>query len=843
MSRCRESKDGDLSKGLRGRGGRLRDFLQNQTGRVCCQTPWCLRLALPWNFSPRGPNRYAIRQAPYLTVLFLAAISVVMSACGSKVGGPQPVELTTVEQIRGVTARSAEQIPVRLRGRITYADPGLKLAFMQDSTGGIRIETAPFGAEFLEDDRSVDLTGIVASGGTSPAVTLSSIHVLGTPLQVSSPIQAGIHELVSGRWQYREVRVEGIVRSAAFDHTGRLGLSLRDQDGDVKAWVRDVFGFDYHALVDSRVSVRGVLSTRMDARGNVVAVRLWVPSIAQIRILEPAPTFRNVPARTVASVLAGSARDVPVHRIRLHGLVSLNSGGYILKDPTGAIGLRVPSSESIATGRPIDLLGFISYQNWVPTIEQCSVYIGPQAAAQTEVPATLTTVAQVHWLSEDQARLSRPVLLQAVVTYGDPSTTNTFVQDDTGGIYLAFQPGTAPALRLGQLVQIEGFTGPGEFAPVVVKPRVRVLGERKLPEPSPIGMEQLFTGIADSKWVQAKGVVHSVGSEGGHATLIASWGVNHFKVHVLGVRQLPASLLDSEIQVEGVCATLFNFRRQLLGIQVLVPDSKFLHVLKQGAPYTPPLRSIGQLLRFSISESGRKSRIRGVVTLTHPSGPTYVSDSSGAVLVESHSNALLAIGDLVEVLGFAGPGPFNPVLRDAEIHQLGTLRTPEPAIVTADDVLEEGYDSELIRIDALLVEQINGEFDQKLVLETGDRLIEARIDGQPLPALEPGSLLRITGVVSIRGDETPHALQPSEFSVLLRSPADVIVQERASWWKPQSMLKALRLTALVALLAIIWIVLLRRRVRERTGRLAAFARTACHGARPNPTARVLERPE
>jgi len=769
---------------------------------------------------PMAGKERTKRRTPALLTAFLAGMSMLAAGCRSNSGHPSAMPLTTVEQVRGVTAKSAaEQIPVHLRGTVMYADPGLKLLFVQDATGGIRVETMPSGGEFLDEGQFVELTGMVASGGSSPAVVASTVHVLSERTPTPAPVRATANGLVSGHLQYREVEIQGIVRSAAFDHTGRLGLAIHADDRDIKAWVRNMFGFDYHTLVDSRVRVRGVLSTRIDARDIPLAVRLWVPSIGGVEILERAPAFADIPARTVASLLANAPLNFPAHRVRLRGFVSLDNAGYVLKDASGAVPLRVASSESIETGGPFDLLGFATNENGSLTIGQCSIHTEQPVSAQTPALAPLTSVAQVHGLSEDEAVLSRPVNLRAVVTYSDPATSNTFVQDETGGIYLAVQPGTAPALRLGQLVEVDGFTGPGEFAPVITNPRVRVLAEAGVPKPFPIGMEQLFTGVADSRWVEATGIVHSIGSEGEHATMGVGWGVYHFKVHVLGTKRLPASLLDSEIRVEGVCGALFNFRRQILGIQVLVPNPGLVRVVRQGTPYNPPLRSIGQLLQFSISDSGRRSRIRGVVTLTHPEGPTYVSDASGGVRIENHAAAALQIGDLVEVTGFASPGPFNPVLYDAEIRRLGSQRFPEPAHVTADDVLEEGYDSELVRIDAVLVEQVAGEFGQKLVLETGDRLIEARIDGRRLPALDRGSLLRITGVVSIRGSETPQTVQPSEFSILLRSPNDVAVLQEAPWWRPEWALELIRIMALLVLLAIVWVVVLRRRVHQQTADL------------------------
>jgi hypothetical protein len=95
-----------------------------------------------------------------------------------------------------------------------------------------------------------------------------------------------------------------------------------------------------------------------------------------------------------------------------------------------------------------------------------------------------------------------------------------------------------------------------------------------------------------------------------------------------------------------VCGSLFNFKRQVLGMQLYVPDARFIQVEGGEAPHAPPLRKVEQLLQFSSSSHfGERSRILGVVTLAHPSGPTYVSDATGGVLVQNHAPAALKVGD------------------------------------------------------------------------------------------------------------------------------------------------------------------------------------------------------
>jgi signal transduction histidine kinase/CheY-like chemotaxis protein len=710
---------------------------------------------------------------------------------------------------------------VHIRGTVTFTDGFVQLLLVQDGTGAIRVEGAPLAGLPLDRGSHVDIAGVVAAGGTSPAVTCGSIRMSDRRGPLPAPVRPGASDLVSGRLQYRYVEIEGVVKSAAIGHTGRLALVVHALGWDVKVNVRDVPFSDYRSLVDGVVRVRGALGTSFDARGVPIGVRLWATDISSVTALKPAPAAAGIPTWTVRSVLSAGAAHPPEHRVRMHGSVSLTAGRLILLDSTGAVPLRPARFESIAAGRVRDILGFVAWERGSPVLTACTVLDWARERRSAAPLPVLTKVSQVKDLPEDRARLGYPVRLQGVVTYHNPVATNTFIQDGTGGIYLDIRRDDQPPLRAGQLVDVEGLSRPGQFAPIVSVRRVRIVGQRALPAPLRIDMEPLFTGIADGTWVEAQGVVHSVGRENGLCTLGINWGVHHFTAYLFDSTRLPDSLLDSRVHIQGVCGSRFNFKRQILGMQLFVPDAGFIRI-EGAAPHAPPLRDIEQLLQFSSSSHfGERSRIRGVVTLTQPAGPTYVSDSTGGVLIQNHAPAALKVGDSVEVTGFpvAIPGQFNPVMRDAEIRKLGHPGPPEPTLVTATDIIDDGYDADLVQIEAVLVDQAPVKGNQALVLQAGDRLFDARIDQQRLPSLEKGSLLRLTGIASIGTYELHQTVLPRTFSILLRSPADVVVLRPAPWWTTTRTFRLLGLMCIVALLAFVWIVVLRRRVRLQTADL------------------------
>ena len=93
----------------------------------------------------------------------------------------------------------------------------------------------------------------------------------------------------------------------------------------------------------------------------------------------------------------------------------------------------------------------------------------------------LTHADQIRRLSPQDASLRYPVLIRGVITMDAPAP-DFFVQDATAGIYVEGSPSPKYSHLLGQIVEIEGVTGPGKFAPVIRETKLRMLGKGELPQ-------------------------------------------------------------------------------------------------------------------------------------------------------------------------------------------------------------------------------------------------------------------------------------------------------------------------------------------------------------------------
>jgi len=469
--------------------------------------------------------------------------------------------------------------------------------------------------------------------------------------------------------------------------------------------------------------------------------------------------------------------------------------------------------------RPVSFLGLC-----------CALGLGwfilPVSVAQTQLEPSapsslplLTHIEEVRRLTPDQAKLGYPVRLRAVVTYYGGQGWEFFIQDSTGGIYIQGPEGDYQ-VQAGQEVEIEGITAPGDFAPVITKPRLRVLGRTPMPRAKGSSFEQLMSGKEDSQWVEVQGVVRTTHEEDGQSVLELALSSGRLTVRIPAVDATIPRLVDATVRLRGTCGGLFNQKRQLVGVQLFVPSLAFVHVEEKPAsdPYAIALRPIASLLQFTPQGvSGHRVRVQGVVTLQRGGRSLFVEDETDAVYLETSETTTVQPGDRVDVVGFPLPGQYSPTLQDAVVRRIGSGALPTPAPATAEQLRQGTFDTRLVRLEARLVNRIPRADEQVLTLQEGNFVFDAQLEddkgGKKLASLIPGSRLRLTGACTVITDEYN---VPQTFRILLRSPEDVVVLERPPWWTLKRTLWGVGVMAGLILAALAWVVLLRRRVDEQT---------------------------
>jgi len=434
----------------------------------------------------------------------------------------------------------------------------------------------------------------------------------------------------------------------------------------------------------------------------------------------------------------------------------------------------------------------------------------------------LTSIEAIKALPPDVASRRLPVRIQAVVTYEDQAWNLFFVEEHSVGIFVWTRGVEYPSVRAGDLVEVRGVSAPGDFAPIIEAPRIRVLGRGALPAAASPSLEQLMTGRFDSTRARVSGVIQQVRSGGNrHLTMTLAVGARRLPVHVPEQTVLPVELIDARVELEAVVGTLFNDRRQLMGVQLFVPSVAHVHVVEASAtgPFDLPVQSVDGLLRFAtVDRYENRVRVRGVVTWT--AGATaYVQDGRSGVRVEIERGDAIAAGDFVDVVGFQGPGTLSPELSLAIVRRIGPGRSPQPVPLDPSEQRLASFDARLVTVEGDLLERVLTSNDLRLHVRSGTRVFDVLVPVQAdrlLQHLRPGARLSLTGVCVVESEVAGPAVRAGGLTLLARGAPDIVVLRSAPFWTVERTAWTLAGAAGVSLAALGWILLLRRRLETQT---------------------------
>lgn len=464
-----------------------------------------------------------------------------------------------------------------------------------------------------------------------------------------------------------------------------------------------------------------------------------------------------------------------------------------------------------------------------------SVMTNPAVSRVAATSAVLTNAEQVHWLNRKEAEGRQPVLIRGVITCALPELKGVVVQDATGGIYCDLwrnPPLEAPGL--GELVEMEGVTDPGKFAPLVLALRITRRGTAQLPLPVRPYWDQLINGSLDTLYVEIEGVATRVNDEG--VVLLTHGG----KINVL--------LLDNKGGANGLAfkqyeGALVRLRACLFASwdpashQVNVSSVRMYDptvTVVEPAPLDPfalTPKHVTDLLQFDPQASAlRRVKVCGQIVCERD-GEFYAIDDGNGFRFLPKEEIKAATGDLVEMVGFASLLGPSPLLQEALVRKTGEAPLPQPRVLNATNLFRAENDALRVRVEAVL---LNTSVDRRTFeLQAGLQRFVARVDedqkgdGAQTPIrragkasdLPPGSRVELVGVFAGTGGNRTTGLEVANFELLLNSLADIHVLVRPPFWTFQRLL-ILVVTLFGALgLALVWIRLLNHKVRQRTAQL------------------------
>jgi len=753
------------------------------------------------------------------TTLFLV---ILLAGCRA---GPRGAEQSgrTIAEIKssfsGDEARQAQfQGVVHFQGVVTVVDTHFGFFVVQDETAGIVVQPARALETSILGHR-VEVSGATPMGVGTDTISDATVRDLG-PAKLPAPLPVTAGQLRTESLDSKRIKLMGTARAGRVNSEGQLVIPLNVAGFEVQIRMMDNHGIDGERMADAQIQVTGVALVGVDIDGKLVDLSILAADEKALEIEKAARDPASLPVESLKALINGPAKALE-HRVRLFGRIEDLADEEGLQFSDGSASVRIASLIELApthSGR-VDLVGFLGRDRGSWLLRDARTTMTASAVERERITAPVTTVAALRRLKTEEAAAERPVLLDGTVTYYDADWQAMFFQDATAGIFVSLQGGFNPStIRIWDKVKIRAQSAAGDFAPIIQKPKFQFVehGGRQLR--SKLNAEAVFSGLADSQWVELEGTVQSIGMQGNHPIARLSWGVHEYKIIFPPGVKLPAAWIDSRFKVGGVCGSVFNSNRQLLGIQLFVQDlSQFQRLPdEESSAEHPAITAINKLLQFNPTRtSDHRVHLRGKVLASHREGPTWIRDASGAVAIREHNEIELAAGDVVDVVGFAFPNGFSAEIHEGMIQKAASGPPVRPIDATPERALFGGLNGELVRIEGRLVSEYRNDREQMLLLRSGKATFAVR-GPMHLPMYESGSVLRLTGICSVIGKRVRGVLVPTSFEIAVDSPASVEVVERAPWLTQKRALQALAVTSLLIATALIWVFMLRRRVRGQT---------------------------
>lgn len=402
-------------------------------------------------------------------------------------------------------------------------------------------------------------------------------------------------------------------------------------------------------------------------------------------------------------------------------------------------------------------------------------------------PAELTKVAEIRALSRADEFVRHPVRLEGVLLSDPPG--GLFLQDDTGSIWLQGSDSLFKGMKRGDRVEARGMAAAGHFAPMVEVEMLTRLGTAPIPPPTGVTFWDLDSGRYDGQWVEIEGIVRRINATSNPRVILASDG-GRLPLFFSGAPDATVQV-DSKIRVAGIALLQFTRTGQTIHPLLSIPSGEKPTVVLS-PPAEVPLRRIDRLMAFSDKlDHGHRVRVHGVVTHVQPGEAIWLEWDGHGIRVNVDDSTMYELGEEVEVLGFpVRRKNYSPEMEDVVITRLASGK-PREAVVLGSSLAALDHDAGLITLEAEVVEIMRVPRGLRFVLRDHQRDFIAHLDqapAAPLHGWQTGSLVRATGICSVSavpvGNRTG-TVDPREFELIVRSPADFQVIETPPWWNAE----------------------------------------------------------
>jgi two-component system, cell cycle sensor histidine kinase and response regulator CckA len=715
-------------------------------------------------------------------------------------------------------------VPVELEVEVLYNDPVWGVTYLRDESGSEYVEMpSDFGARF-ED--VVRLEGRTTGDPFTFSLELDAWSVSGHRAAEIDRVDLTTLDHVGAA--DRMVMLSGLVERQSLAGDGHLSLEMVAAGYPVTVYMLMDPQDPVPQLTDSIISIKGVYSPTFGTDGQLVQVEVWSPEVDCVQWLAPlaeAPEF-EIDATEIASLLEPSVAESKPVRVQGTFVRKGRQGGLILRDESGQVTVRTAQRIEPEVGRRIEVVG-------VPVVTGVELELVQALWRPIELVGSAETrmsgpmrfhryASSVRELSPMEAATGESVALVGTVTWSDPDQPLLFLQDGSSGIALRWDDALGAIPPAGKRIQVEGVTAAGDFAPFVAVQRWEEILEVALPVPRAITRDQAMTGLEDGQLVELIGFVYEASSQAGQVELNLSTSVGEIVVRVASAAD-GTRWLGAVVQATGVCVAQADASRRLVTAEIWVAGPLGIEVLQDGVenPFELPLTPMSELGRFNPNAIMRdRLRVEGTVVWVEVDGGIWINEEGLILKIHTRQTNRPAPRERIEVVGFLGMEDGQRILRESvwRSQGVGTLSPPDP-LAAASVGLEHGKTT---RIEGR-VETISGWSDHvRLLLRVpawSPVIVEIpNTSPEQLAQQAPvGSVVDVLGLVLRTPDPAPG--EPG-LRILVPDLAAINTVEFPPWWTPDRLAGLGVIAGLLIILALLWVVSLRRLVRSQTDQIS-----------------------
>ena len=465
----------------------------------------------------------------------------------------------------------------------------------------------------------------------------------------------------------------------------------------------------------------------------------------------------------------------------------------------------------------------------------------------------IRTAAELKRVLYDEPQADRPFALSVEVRHvreSAPQSIAWAIHDDSGDVIVTTPHRMLPKeIAVGDRAKLEGRTIVGKYGIVCPLPtNVVFTGHGSAPQPIDINAADFLSGRYDCRLVRLSGLVKDAffTEDNPHwaiLVLVSDGEVLNVSLPHGGRNHTYFNgLVGATVSIDGVVVPSDNSPRRQLGriLTAAGPDDVRVLAPPSESGVIPSVDDIRGLRPVEIAALGRHRATGRVLARWQGDSILLETERGNLHEIELSEGPPPAVGEAVEAVGFPESDLYRINLTRAKVRTVPLPPRPDepPADLHPSDLTEivDGrtlYNPQafgrLIRF-AGVIRSLPRESDKDalVLVDAADAQLPVDVSANRsvLGRLALGCRVDVTGRVILETENwRPNAVFPRIRSVriVLRTPDDLVVTSRPSWFTPVRLLALLGGLGSLTLLVLVWNFFLRRQSEQRGRTLAAEA--------------------